>query len=140
MPATTALKNEILQGDAASVLPTLPADSIDCIITSPPYFQQRDYRGSPEQLGQEPTPSQYVQRLTSIFAEAKRTLKSTGSLWLVIGDKYQDGCQLGIPWRVALSLIDDGWILRSDCIWHKPNAMPSSVKWSAMSKRYDRTR
>jgi site-specific DNA-methyltransferase (adenine-specific) len=55
-------------------------------------------------------------------------LKKTGSLWLVIGDKSDDGQQLGLPWRVALALIDDGWILRADCIWHKPNAMPSSTK------------
>ncbi len=122
------LHNEILCGDAATVLPTLPADSVDCIVTSPPYFQQRDYRGAAEQVGQEASPAAYVERLTGVFSEARRVLRSTGSLWLVLGDKYQDGCQLGIPWRVALALIDDGWILRSDCIWHKPNAMPSSVK------------
>ena len=62
------------------------------------------------------------------MAETRRTLRETGSLWLVIGDKYDRGRLLGIPWRVALSLQDDGWILRSDIIWHKPNAMPSSVK------------
>ena len=55
-------------------------------------------------------------------------LKNTGTLWLVIGDKYDDGRQLGLPWRVALALVDDGWLLRADCIWHKPNAMPSPTK------------
>ena len=55
-------------------------------------------------------------------------LTESGSLWLVIGDKYIGGAQQGIPWRLALALVDDGWILRSDIIWHKPNAMPSSVK------------
>ena len=125
---STIWKNRILCGDAEDTLATLPAAIVDCIVTSPPYFQQRDYRGSPDQLGQEESPAAYVRRLTSVFAAARRTLKPTGSLWLVLGDKYDAGCQLGMPWRVALALIEDGWILRSDCIWHKPNAMPSSVK------------
>src|SRR5262249_88310 len=63
-----------------------------------------------------------------LFSEARRAMKSTGTAWIVIGDKYEAGAQLGLPWRLALALIDDGWILRADCIWHKPNAMPSSTK------------
>lgn len=118
----------ILCGDALEVLRSLPDALVDCIVTSPPYFQQRDYEGNPEQVGSEDSPAEYVERLTAIFREARRTLKPTGSLWLVIGDKYVANRQLGMPWRVALSLMDDGWILRADVIWHKPNAMPSSVK------------
>jgi site-specific DNA-methyltransferase (adenine-specific) len=120
--------NTIHHGDALQTLRTLPDDAVDCIITSPPYFQQRDYAGSDLQVGSEKTPGEYVARLTEIFGEAQRVLKNTGSLWLVIGDKYVDNRQLGMPWRLALALGDAGWILRSDIIWHKPNAMPSSVK------------
>jgi site-specific DNA-methyltransferase (adenine-specific) len=120
--------NQVFHGDALDVLQTWPQSLVDCIVTSPPYWQQRDYRASREQVGQEASPAAYVERLTENFGECRRVLKKSGSLWLVIGDKYDDGQQLGLPWRVALSLIDDGWILRSDCIWHKPNAMPSSTK------------
>ena len=120
--------NEIVHGDALAVLPTWPDAFVDCIVTSPPYWRQRDYRGTSQQVGQEPTPAAYVERLTAIFRECRRVMHATGTLWLVIGDKYDDGRQLGLPWRVALSLMDDGWILRADCIWHKPNAMPSSTK------------
>jgi site-specific DNA-methyltransferase (adenine-specific) len=120
-------RNQILSGDALDVLPKLPANIVDCVVTSPPYYRQRDY-GSKKQIGQEPTPQQYVQRLVEIFQQTRRVLKSTGALWLVIGDKYIDGSLMSMPWRVAIALQDDGWILRSDIIWHKPNAMPSSVK------------
>ena len=121
------LRNQILPGDCENVLATLPDGVVNTIVTSPPYFQQRNYSAKDE-VGQEPTPQQYTQRLVSIFGEARRVLKDDGTLWLVLGDKYKDGAQLGMPWRVALALQDDGWILRSDIIWHKPNAMPSSVK------------
>src|SRR5688500_1655325 len=96
--------NEILHGDSLAVLRTWPAEIVDCIVTSPPYFNQRDYRGEKEQVGLEPTPTEYVARVTEIFGECRRVLKPAGSLWLVIGDKYDDGAQLGIPWRVALGL------------------------------------
>lgn len=122
------MANEVLSGDSRVVLESLVSDSINCIITSPPYFKQRDYRGAAEQLGQEASPGEYVERLVAIMRECRRALKDAGSLWLNIGDKYDDGRQLGMPWRVALAMIDDGWLLRSDIIWHKPNAMPSSVK------------
>ena len=100
---------------------------VDCVVTSPPYYRQRDY-GSKKQIGQETTPQQYVQRLVEIFQHTRRILKPAGALWLVIGDKYINGSLMSMPWRVAIALQDDGWILRSDIIWHKPNAMPSSVK------------
>jgi site-specific DNA-methyltransferase (adenine-specific) len=121
-------KDAIVHGDALKVLQEFPASLVDCIVTSPPYWQQRDYRGKSTQVGREATPDEYVARLTAIFRECLRVMKPTGTLWLVIGDKYDDGRQLGLPWRVALALIDDGWLLRADCIWHKPNAMPSSTK------------
>ena len=120
--------NQIVHGDALAVLQQWPGNMVDCIVTSPPYWQQRDYRGKSTQVGREATPAGYISRLTAIFGECRRVMKPTGTLWLVIGDKYDGGEQLGLPWRVALALIDDGWILRSDCIWHKPNAMPSSTK------------
>jgi DNA modification methylase len=120
--------NEIVHGDNLAVLQAWPETIVDCIVTSPPYWQQRDYRGKSEQIGREATADEYVARLVAIFRECRRVLKATGTLWIVIGDKYDDGAQLGLPWRVALALIEDGWILRSDCIWHKPNAMPSSAK------------
>lgn len=128
IPRTKFKLNQILCGDAAAVLARWPDNLIDCIVTSPPYFRQRDYRGTRQQIGMEETPQAYVERLVETFRHCRRVLKETGTLWLVIGDKYDAGRQLGIPWRVALGLIDDGWILRADCIWHKPNAMPSSVK------------
>lgn len=121
------LTDTIHCGDASAILPSLPAASIDTIITSPPYYRQRKYSSSAE-IGQEPTVSQYVQRLTSVFGECRRVLKDSGSLWIVMGDKYHKGELLGTPWRLALALKDDGWLLRSDVIWHKPNAMPSAVK------------
>jgi site-specific DNA-methyltransferase (adenine-specific) len=124
---TTPERNQFLVGDARDKLAELPADFADIIVTSPPYFQQRDYVAD-GQLGQEDSPDQYVRRLVAVFHEARRVLKSAGSLWLVLGDKYADGVLLGMPWRVALALQSDGWLLRSDIIWHKPNAMPSATK------------
>jgi DNA modification methylase len=120
--------NSFTCGDAQQVLASWPENLADCIVTSPPYYRQRDYEGRSEQVGREGSPADYVQRLVDIFRECRRVLKATGTLWLVIGDKFDDGRLLGMPWRVALALIDDGWTLRADCIWHKPNAMPSSAK------------
>src|SRR5262245_28917745 len=103
-------KDAIIHGDALEVLQDCPSGLIDCIVTSPPYWQQRDYRGKSAQVGREATPHEYVARLTAIFGECRRVMKTAGTLWLVIGDKYDDGRQLGLPWRVALALIDDGWL------------------------------
>lgn len=121
------LLNTILCGDSLQILNTLSSNSIDCIVTSPPYYGQRDYAVN-EQIGSEATPKEYVTKLADVFDECKRVLKDTGTLWLNLGDKYLDGNLLGMPWRVALELQDRGWILRNDIIWHKPNAMPHSVK------------
>ncbi len=119
--------NQILCGDALETVTRLPDDCVDTVVTSPPYFQQRDY-DSKLQIGQESSPADYVDRLAALFLELKRVVKPTGSVWLVIGDKYLKGELLGIPWLVCFGLKNVGWQLRSDCIWHKPNAMPSSSK------------
>jgi DNA modification methylase len=118
--------NDIICGNAFDSIKTLPDQSVDTIVTSPPYFNQRDY-GMAEQFGNESTPTLYVNKLCELFDECKRVLKDTGSLWLNLGDKYVDGNLLGMPWRVALELQNRGWVLRNDIIWYKPNAMPSAV-------------
>lgn len=146
----------IIEGDAAHVLARLPEQSVQCVITSPPYWGLRDYK-IPNQIGLEETLPQFLNRLVTVFAEVRRVLKNDGTLWLNIGDGYTSGNRgwrapdkknsaramdvrpdtpeglkpkdlLGIPWRLAFRLQEDGWYLRSDVIWHKPNAMPESVK------------
>lgn len=121
------LQNKIIVGNSLLTLQAMPSASIDCIVTSPPYFGQRDY-GVQGQVGNEQNPKKYIENLVSIFSECRRVLKESGSLWLNLGDKYDKGNLLGMPWRIALALQDDGWILRNDIIWHKPNAMPHSAK------------
>lgn len=116
-----------LCGDAESILRTMASGSVDMIVTSPPYYGHRSY-GAEREIGQESSPAEYVQRLVAALAEARRVLKDTGTLWLNLGDKYERGELLGMPWRVTLALVDDGWRLRSDIIWHKPNAMPAAIK------------
>jgi site-specific DNA-methyltransferase (adenine-specific) len=121
------LTNKIVCGDALDILQRWPDRLVDCCVTSPPYYRQRDY-GALQQVGQESSPATYVERLQAIFAEVFRVTKPSGSLWLVIGDKYLNGELQGMPWRVAFALQDVGWKLRADIIWHKPNAMPSSTR------------
>ncbi len=149
-------ESSIFEGDALNVLSRLPSNCVQCVVTSPPYWGLRDY-GIEGQIGLEETLAQYINRLVSIFSEVKRILKPEGTLWLNIGDGYTSGNRgwrapdkknqaramsvrpetpeglkpkdlLGIPWRLAFALQDDGWFLRTDIIWHKPNAMPESVK------------
>jgi DNA modification methylase len=202
--------NTIIQGDCLEVLRTLPSESVDCIITSPPYWGLRDYgtakweggdkncdhkvgratrggltqfqannKGSfgdeairqgescphcgavriDSQLGLEKTPEEYVVKMVEVFKEIKRVLKKEGTCWLNLGDSYNGTGQvryqknspkqinsegistaiakniiglkpkdlIGIPWRVAFALQSDGWYLRQDIIWNKPNPMPESV-------------
>lgn len=96
-------------------------------VTSPPYFGLRDY-GHPGQLGLEHTPEQYIANMIEVFRLVRDLLADDGVLWLNIGDSYGVGKQLlGIPWRLALALQGDGWVLRQDIIWNKPNPMPESV-------------
>ncbi|MCU0427464.1 MAG: site-specific DNA-methyltransferase [Candidatus Kapabacteria bacterium] len=113
--------SSLVHGEALSTLKSLPAESVDCIITSPPYWKQREYEVSEYhsslELGNEDQPQQYVAKLAAIFHAAKRILKPSGSLWLNIGDKYHNKNLMGMPWRVALAMQDDGWILRNDIIW-----------------------
>ena len=127
--ATVADKftNTIVCGDILDVVETLPREFVDTIVTSPPYFRQRDY-GNGRQIGREKKPQDYVDQLAGVFERLLPVMKPAGSLWLVLGDKYINGELQGMPWRVALALKDIGWYLRSDIIWHKPNAMPSSTK------------
>lgn len=146
----------IFEGDAFHVLSRLKPRSVQCVITSPPYWGLRDY-GYEEQIGLEESLDQFINKLTAVFHEVKRVLKDDGTLWLNIGDGYTSGNRgyraadkknparamsvrpdtptglkpkdlIGVPWKLAFALQRDGWYLRSDIVWHKPNAMPESVK------------
>jgi len=117
----------IHQGDTRDVLPTLPDASVQCCVTSPPYFNLRNYN-MPEQIGIEPTPQEFVAELVKVLREVRRVLKDDGTLWINLGDTIIAKQLQGIPWRVALALQADGWYLRQDIIWHKPNPMPESVR------------
>jgi len=151
--------NKIYNIDCLKGLKQLPDNSINCCVTSPPYWGLRDY-GVEGQLGLESTPEEYVAKMVEIFREVKRVLRDDGTLWLNLGDSYvmkfgggkgrKSGTTkaavdevekppreippslkpkdlVGIPWMVAFALRADGWYLRQDIIWHKPNAMPESV-------------
>jgi len=151
-------------GDCLEVMRGMPSDSVDCVVTSPPYWGLRDY-GTEGQLGLERTPEEYVANMVAVFREVRRVLKPSGTCWLNLGDSYATGGGavgrapgggdqgerfiragmintqpnrmklpglkekdlVGIPWRVAFALQADGWYLRSDIIWSKPNPMPESV-------------
>lgn len=114
-------------GDAIEVARSLPSESIDCIVTSPPYFGQRNY-GVGGQYGLERDPAEYIETMRAVFSELRRVLADDGTLWLNLGDTTHKKNLLMIPARVALALQGDGWILRSDVIWHKRNALPEPVK------------
>lgn len=113
---------KMILGDCLSVLKGMEDSSVNCVITSPPYWGMRIYDNSKDinEIGNEPSFKLYVNRLTEIFSEVKRVLKNDGSLWLNLGDKYQNKALMGMPWRVAISLEDnDGWIMRNDVIWNQ---------------------
>ena len=144
----------IYQGDCLDILPTLEPKSIQCCVTPPPYYGLRDY-GCDNQIGLEPTPDAYVEKLVAVFREVRRVLRDDGTVWLNLGDSYAanrsyqvvdnkhidvgnnkassvpSGLKpkdlIGIPWMVAFALRADGWYLRQDIIWAKPNPMPESV-------------
>ncbi len=167
------MKYRVFQGDCIESLKSLDDESVNCCVTSPPYWGLRDY-GEAGQLGLEETPEEYVANMVKVFSEVKRVLTKDGTLWLNLGDSYaaqrggthqpaeslaggkggrtesgnrvnrdrHDGYNpsrnankiglkhkdlVGIPWRVAFALQADGWYLRQDIIWHKPNPMPESV-------------
>jgi len=116
-----------LCGDAVEMLRTIPDESIDFCMTSPPYWGQRQY--ATNGIGLEPTYQEYVANLLTVFGEVKRVLKATGSFWLNIGDAYQDKNLLGLPWRVALALTDQQeWTLRNSVIWNKVKGGPDNSK------------
>jgi DNA modification methylase len=126
----------LLLGDATKAINTLPDASIDCIVTSPPYYKLRDYK-TPGQLGQEATPAEYVANLRNVFTAAYRVLASDGTLWLNLGDSFdKSGSLRGMPWRVAFALKASEWTLRSEIIWHKPNGMPENVR-DRLSKKHE---
>ena len=149
-------ESAVLEGNALAVLQSLPSASVQCAITSPPYWGLRDY-GIDGQIGLEPSLGQFLDQLTFVFSELRRVLADDGTLWLYIGDGYTSGNRgyratdrknparamatrpptpdglkpkdlIGVPWRLAFALQEDGWYLRSDVVWNKPNAMPESVK------------
>lgn len=144
----------VLLGDALEQLRDLADESVNCCVTSPPYFGLRDY-DVPGQIGLESTPEEYIEKLVGIFREVRRVLRHDGTLWLNIGDSYatSSGAQpprntrnsyghtkkrvpcgykrkdlIGVPWMLAFALRADGWYLRQDIIWSKPNCMPESVR------------
>lgn len=153
--------NKIICGDALKILKTIPAESIDCVVTSPPYWTLRDY-GVKKQIGLESTVEEYLEKILAVFSEIKRILKPSGTCWVNFGDTYSNKTKVGdknklqnnlsdtaincsvipklktvlnvppkslclVPSRFALKMIEQGWILRNEIIWHKPNAMPQSV-------------
>lgn len=118
---------EVLVGDSRQMLGTLDASSVQTCVTSPPYFGLRDY-GVPRQIGLEASVDEYVAQLVAVFREVRRVLADDGTLWLNLGDSYNGKQLAGVPWRVAFALQADGWLLRSDIIWQKPNPMPESVR------------
>jgi DNA modification methylase len=130
----TTPRNTILIGDTLEQLRRLPDSSVDCVITSPPYFLLRDY-GVKGQIGLEATVDDWVQRLRAVFAEVARILTPTGSIWIDLGDSYSRHPRYGAaakslllaPERLLLALAADGWIVRNKIVWSKTNPMPSSV-------------
>lgn len=147
---------QIIRGDVRDALRQLQADSVQCVVTSPPYWGVRDY-GVEGQIGAESVLRDYVETLTGIFREVRRVLRPDGTLWLNIGNTYSSGGRtwrdddaknkgrgmsyrpptpdglkpkdlIGVAWMVAMALQLDGWYLRNDIIWHKPNCQPESVK------------
>jgi site-specific DNA-methyltransferase (adenine-specific)/site-specific DNA-methyltransferase (cytosine-N4-specific) len=153
---TEGVCGKVYLGDALPILRTFPDSQFQMCVTSPPYWGLRDY-GIEGQIGAEQTVDGYIQHLVAIFQEVRRTLAPDGVLWLNIGDSYTSGGRtwrqpdkknrargmdyraptpeglkpkdlIGVPWRLAFALQADGWYLRSDIIWHKPNALPESVK------------
>ena len=147
----------IVCGESLSILSAMPSESVHCCITSPPYWGLRAYQGDSGMIGLEPTLEEHIERLAEVFRQVRRVLRSDGTLWLNYGDCYAGGnrgpggsqkqssntgatdlgpsplCGLKpkdlmmMPARVALALQADGWYLRSEIIWHKPNPMPESV-------------
>ncbi len=149
-------RSEIIVGDARTALSRFPDGYFRCCVTSPPYWGLRDY-GVEGQIGAEESLAEYLDHLRAVFSEVHRVLSDDGTLWLNLGDSYTSGNRkwrdtdkknparamdyrpptppglkpkdlVGVPWRVAFALQADGWFLRSDIIWYKPNCQPESVR------------
>jgi len=147
---------KILVGDTRELIRKVPDNTFQCVVTSPPYWGVRDY-GHAHQIGAEPLLADYVQSLVEVFREVRRTLRPDGTFWLNIGNTYSSGGRtwrdaddknkgrgmsyrpqtppglkpkdlIGVAWMVAMACQLDGWYLRNDIIWHKPNCQPESVK------------
>jgi len=118
---------DIHQGDAADLLASMPANSVHCSVTSPPYFDQRDY-GVNGQIGLEDTVDQYIEELLAVAQELRCVLRDHGSWWLNLGDTFKQKSKLLIPHRVAAALRDAGWYIRQDNIWAKSDPLPNPVK------------
>lgn len=121
------MSERILCGDALEQLRILESESVHVCVTSPPYYNLRNYETA-GQIGREEVPEQYIEALIRVFREVQRVLRPDGTLWLNIGDTYMGKELLGIPWMLAFALRSDGWILRQDIIWHKSKCMPESVR------------
>jgi site-specific DNA-methyltransferase (cytosine-N4-specific) len=149
-------RSALICGDTESVLSKLPDAIFQSCVTSPPYWSLRDY-GIPGQIGLEDSVFAYIEHLTNVFSQVRRVLKDDGTLWLNIGDSYTSGGRtwratdrknpvramnvrpatpdglkpkdlIGVPWLLAFALQKDGWYLRADIVWNKPNCQPESVK------------
>jgi DNA modification methylase len=111
---------DIHTGDVRDRLSDLPANSVHMGMTSPPYYNLRDYQEK-DQIGLEDSLSEYIDELVTVFDEIRRVLRPDGSLWLNLGDSYQNKQKMLVPHRVAIALQDAGWIVRNDVTWVKPN-------------------
>ncbi len=133
-PPVEVPRRTILLGDALTMLLGVLTASIDCVVTSPPYYQLRNY-SVVGQLGLEPTVDEWVENLRSIFVEVARVLKPSGNVWLNLGDSFSRHPKYGAPAkgllcapeRLLLALAEDGWIVRNKVVWAKPNPMPTSI-------------
>lgn len=119
--------NYIQQGDCLELMQQLPDKCIDLVITSPPYFNLRDY-GTDNQIGQETDSKEYIEKLILVFNEVYRILKDEGSCFVNIDDVYSNQSLSCIPDMFKIRMVENGWLCRNEIIWHKPNAMPSSAK------------
>lgn len=123
--AALDLTPRFLRGDAATVLATLPDASVDCCVTSPPYWRKRAYDSGG--IGGEADPATYVAALLRVLAQVARVLRREGSLWLNLGDTHRDKSLANIPWRVAIALTDEqGWVQRNTVVWHKVKGGPDN--------------
>lgn len=126
---------KLIHGDAMQLSQYIEPESVDLIITSPPYFALRSYKDGDEhyadQIGDEPTPQQFLEALWAVTSECQKVLKPGGNLFVNLGDKYQNKSLLGLPWRYALGCTDgnagDPWVMRAEIVWDKPNAIPEPI-------------